>query len=176
MRDGKFVAGNDVDKETPFSDHLATQGAPSAYLVANKVLCELNSIANAGEQLAPITIVEIVEIINRDERHMTLTVFPTLLKQLPMATTECCLINSTMALVTSPKCWKTATTVMYLKTPRPASTSSKYRPSSLLSAFDKVAEAAILRRLKAFVMQATPCQSSILDFDKGTPRFNNSFA
>jgi hypothetical protein len=63
----------------------------------------------------------------------------------------CCLINSTMALGTFPLRWKTTTVVMLLKAPRPASKSSKQRPINLLSAFGKVAEANVLRRLKAFV-------------------------
>ncbi|KAJ3616846.1 hypothetical protein Zmor_008995 [Zophobas morio] len=46
---------------------------------------------------------------------------------------------------------KRATVVMFPKTPRPASMPSKYRPISLLSTLSKVAEVAILHRLKALV-------------------------
>jgi hypothetical protein len=72
----------------------------------------------------------------------------------------CRLINSTMALGALPIRWKMANIVVLPKTPRPASTPSKYSPINLLSAVAKVAEATVLHRLKAFVTQTMPCQSS----------------
>jgi hypothetical protein len=155
MRDGNFVAENDADKATLFADHLATQCVPPAYLVADEVLCESNFLADAEEQLEPITIVEIVEIINALPREST---WPRRYHQrdvkaitngggrTPMLPHQ--LYDGSRHL---PLRWKTATVVMLPKTPRPASTPSKYRPISLLSAVGKVAEAVILRRLKAFV-------------------------
>jgi hypothetical protein len=42
MRGGNLVAENDASKAKFFAAHLATQCVPSAYLVAEEVLCESN--------------------------------------------------------------------------------------------------------------------------------------
>jgi hypothetical protein len=91
-----------------------------------------------------------------------------MLKQLPMVTVKRPMLpHQLLAFGTFPSRWKTATVVMLSKTPRPASTPSKYRPINLLSAVGKVAEAVILHPLKAFVDASHPLPEFQFGFRQG---------
>ncbi|KAJ3632107.1 hypothetical protein Zmor_022091 [Zophobas morio] len=95
MRDGNFVAENAADKATTFCRSPRSSVVSPAYLFADEVLCESNFLANAEEQLEPITIVEIVEIINalprRKARYHQCDV-----KALPMMAVEAYAASSTL--------------------------------------------------------------------------------
>jgi hypothetical protein len=136
------VAENDALKAILFVDQLATQCVPPAYLDAVEARCESNFLADAEEQLEPITILGTVEIIDALLRRKAPGpdgITNVMLKQLLRVAVEqlCCLIHSTLALGPFPMCWKQVTVVMLPKAPRPASSPRKYRTISLLSAVGK---------------------------------------
>jgi hypothetical protein len=58
-------------KRAVLGDHLVTQCVPPAYLVAYEVRCIINFSVDAGEQLEPNTIVEIIEFNALPRRKAT---------------------------------------------------------------------------------------------------------
>lgn len=166
IRPDKTFAFDDEDKAECLADSLELQCSPStlpidpAHLARVDAEVERRSTLPPSEDpdapLPPVTPDEVADVIKGLHHRkapgrdgMTNRVFKLLPAQLIVLLTA--IFNGALAHNMFPQSWKEAIVIGIPKPGKPRSSPSSYRPISLLSAFGKIYERLIYKRLKDYV-------------------------